>query len=95
MYTSIYYRVQRPCCQDLEISTMFTHHQKSLVVDTKRPSGASNKRRIVTFIGGIDLCDGRHDTPFHPTFRALDREHHNDFHQPRFPGASIAKGGLV
>lgn len=79
--------------QDLQISTMFTHHQKIVVVDSELPSGQSDKRRIVSFVGGIDLCDGRYDTPFHSLFRTLDTVHHDDFHQPNFPGASITKGG--
>ncbi|KAJ6355075.1 hypothetical protein OIU77_005629 [Salix suchowensis] len=79
--------------QDIEISTMFTHHQKTLVVDSELPDGEPPKRRIVSFIGGIDLCDGRYDTPFHPIFRTLDTVHRNDFRQPDFAGASIHKGG--
>nr|CAB43062.1 phospholipase D2 [Craterostigma plantagineum] len=79
--------------QDLQISTMFTHHQKIIVVDSDLPSGGSDKRRIVSFVGGIDLCDGRYDTPFHSLFRTLDTAHHDDFHQPNFTGAVIAKGG--
>lgn len=79
--------------QDLSISTMFTHHQKIVVVDSEMPSGGSQKRRIVSFVGGIDLCDGRYDTPFHSLFRTLDTAHHDDFHQPNFEGASITKGG--
>ncbi|KAM7471690.1 hypothetical protein LguiA_009873 [Lonicera macranthoides] len=80
--------------QDLQISTMFTHHQKIVVVDSEMPSGSSSQqRRIVSFVGGIDLCDGRYDTPFHSLFRTLDTAHHDDFHQPNFTGASINKGG--
>ncbi|KAF5188000.1 Phospholipase d alpha [Thalictrum thalictroides] len=79
--------------QDLQISTMFTHHQKIVVVDGEMPSGGSEQRRIVSFVGGIDLCDGRYDTAFHSLFRTLDTAHHDDFHQPNFPDASIAKGG--
>ncbi|KAG9139156.1 hypothetical protein Leryth_023650 [Lithospermum erythrorhizon] len=79
--------------QDLQISTMFTHHQKIVVVDSELPSGESEKRRIVSFVGGIDLCDGRYDTPFHSLFRTLDTAHHDDFHQPNFTGATITKGG--
>lgn len=79
--------------QDLEVSTMFTHHQKIVVVDNEVPDRKSEKRRIVSFIGGIDLCDGRYDTPFHSIFRTLDTAHHDDFHQPNFSGASIKKGG--
>lgn len=79
--------------QDLQISTMFTHHQKIVVVDSEMPSEGSQRRRIVSFVGGIDLCDGRYDTPFHSLFRTLDTAHHDDFHQPNFEGASITKGG--
>ncbi|KAI9397405.1 hypothetical protein POPTR_003G032800v4 [Populus trichocarpa] len=79
--------------QDLQISTMFTHHQKIVVVDSAMPNGDSQRRRIVSYVGGIDLCDGRYDTPFHSLFRTLDTAHHDDFHQPNFTGASIQKGG--
>uniref|UniRef100_A0A1D1YKT4 Phospholipase D n=1 Tax=Anthurium amnicola TaxID=1678845 RepID=A0A1D1YKT4_9ARAE len=79
--------------QDLQISTMFTHHQKIVVVDSEMPSSGSQQRRIVSFIGGIDLCDGRYDTQFHSLFRTLDTAHHDDFHQPNFTGSSIKKGG--
>ncbi|KAL5729610.1 phospholipase D [Ranunculus cassubicifolius] len=79
--------------QDLQVSTMFTHHQKIVVVDSEMPGGGSEQRRIVSFVGGIDLCDGRYDTAFHSLFRTLDTVHHDDFHQPNFPGASITKGG--
>ncbi|RWR77387.1 C2 calcium-dependent membrane targeting [Cinnamomum micranthum f. kanehirae] len=79
--------------QDLQISTMFTHHQKIIVVDSEMPDRGSEQRRIVSFVGGIDLCDGRYDTQFHSLFRTLDTTHHSDFHQPNFTGASITKGG--
>jgi len=26
----------------------------------------NNRRKIVAFVGGLDLCDGRYDTPHHP-----------------------------
>ncbi|CAI0416683.1 unnamed protein product [Linum tenue] len=89
----------RSIIQGFAISAMFTHHQKTVVVDASMPSevgggtGESSKRRIVSFIGGIDLCDGRYDTQDHPLFKTLDTVHHEDFHQPNFPGASITKGG--
>ncbi|KAH7681651.1 phospholipase D1/2 protein [Dioscorea alata] len=79
--------------QDLEISTMFTHHQKIVVVDHEMPNKSSQQRRVVSFVGGIDLCDGRYDTQFHSLFRTLDTAHHDDFHQPNFAGSSIKKGG--
>ncbi|CAA7013731.1 unnamed protein product [Microthlaspi erraticum] len=80
--------------QNLQVSTMFTHHQKIVVVDSEMPrTGSSRSRRIVSFVGGLDLCDGRYDTPFHSLFRTLDTAHHDDFHQPNFTGAAITKGG--
>ncbi|KAL6495866.1 Phospholipase D [Orobanche gracilis] len=79
--------------QNLQISTMFTHHQKIVVVDSDLPGVGSRKRRIVSFVGGIDLCDGRYDTPFHSLFRTLDTAHHDDFHQPNYADAAITKGG--
>ncbi|KAI0522870.1 hypothetical protein KFK09_005257 [Dendrobium nobile] len=92
--------------QGLEIATMFTHHQKTLIVDyeetaatearTHRRKGreeVATRRRIVSFLGGIDLCDGRYDTQKHSLFQTLAREHRNDFHQPNFAGATLRKGG--
>ncbi|XP_050268437.1 phospholipase D alpha 1-like isoform X1 [Quercus robur] len=79
--------------QGFEISTMFTHHQKTIVVDKEVTGGGSQKRRIASFIGGIDLCDGRYDTLEHPLFSTLSTIHHDDFHQPNFATASINKGG--
>ncbi|PON34711.1 Phospholipase D [Parasponia andersonii] len=84
---------KRSIVQGFEISTMFTHHQKTVVVDSELPEKGSQKRRIVSFVGGIDLCDGRYDAFEHPLFSSLATTHHNDFHQPNFPGASIKKGG--
>ncbi|KAI3957829.1 hypothetical protein MKW92_030671 [Papaver armeniacum] len=61
-------------CPDLQISTMFTHHQKIVVTDSAMPSGGSEQRRIVSFVGGIDLCDGRYDTqePWHDIHSRLE-----------------------
>ncbi|KAL9151322.1 hypothetical protein ABFS82_11G045000 [Erythranthe guttata] len=78
---------------NIEIETLFTHHQKIVVVDSEMPNGSSNIRRLVSFIGGIDLYDGRYDTQFHSLFRTLDSVHHDDFHQRNIAGATIRKGG--
>ncbi|CAK9170405.1 unnamed protein product [Ilex paraguariensis] len=72
---------------------MFTHHQKTIIVDSEILGGRSQKRRIVSFVGGIDLYDGRYDTLDHPFFCTLDTVHHDDFYQPNFLGSSIRKGG--
>ncbi|CAA7017338.1 unnamed protein product [Microthlaspi erraticum] len=66
-----------------EVGTIYTHHQKTLIVDA---DAGGNRRKIVAFVGGLDLCDGRYDTPQHPLFRTLQTEHKGDYHNPTFTG---------
>jgi len=61
---------------------LFTHHQKCVIVDTQ---ATGNNRKITSFIGGLDLCDGRYDTPEHRLFKDLDTIFKDDFHNPTFP----------
>ncbi|KAF8012722.1 hypothetical protein BT93_I0775 [Corymbia citriodora subsp. variegata] len=64
------------------VGSMFTHHQKCVLVDTQ---ALGNNRKITAFIGGIDLCHGRYDTPEHQLFRDVDTVSKDDFHNPTFP----------
>ncbi|KAJ0967898.1 hypothetical protein J5N97_024815 [Dioscorea zingiberensis] len=66
------------------VGNIFSHHQKCVLVDTK---AYANKRKITAFIGGLDLCDGRYDTPKHTLFGDLDTIYADDFHNPTFPAA--------
>lgn len=59
----------------------------------KRPSRSGVPRRVVAFIGGIDLCDGRYDTHDHPIFRTLQLEHKLDFYQDCIAGVDGEAGG--
>ncbi|KAJ4700589.1 Phospholipase D [Melia azedarach] len=63
------------------VGTLFTHHQKCVIVDTQAPG---NNRKISAFIGGLDLCDGRYDTPEHRLFQDLDTVFRDDYHNPTF-----------
>ncbi|MCD9638808.1 hypothetical protein HAX54_022964 [Datura stramonium] len=63
------------------VGNIFTHHQKCVIVDTQ---AAGNDRKITAFIGGLDLCDGRYDTPEHRLFNDLDTVFENDVHNPTF-----------
>ncbi|CAM8912190.1 unnamed protein product [Rhodiola kirilowii] len=63
------------------VGGIFTHHQKCVIVDTQ---ATGNNRRITSFIGGLDLCDGRYDTPKHRLFQDLDTVYQGDFHNPTF-----------
>ncbi|PWZ05498.1 Phospholipase D alpha 4 [Zea mays] len=77
----------RSYVQDIETDTMFTHHQKTVIVDGGGRPAPWSPPGLVGFLGGIDMCDGRYDTQDHPLFRTLGTTHNRDFHQPNFPGA--------
>ncbi|KAA8515979.1 hypothetical protein F0562_019158 [Nyssa sinensis] len=66
-----------------EVGTIYTHHQKTVIVDA---DAGNNRRRIIAFLGGLDLCDGRYDTPQHPIFRTLQTVHVDDYHNPTYTG---------
>ena len=68
------------------VGTLFTHHQKCVILDSQ---AAGNNRKITAFIGGLDLCDGRYDTPEHRLFKDLDTVFKKDFHNPTFPVSSL------
>ncbi|XP_076908265.1 phospholipase D beta 1-like [Bidens hawaiensis] len=67
-----------------EVGTIYTHHQKTVIVDADAGNG---RRKIISFIGGLDLCNGRYDNPQHPIFRSLETLHAQDYHNPTFTGS--------
>lgn len=70
---------------------LYTHHQKSIICDAEDLSG-SGKRRLVAFVGGLDLTNGRYDTPAHPLFCTLLNEHKDDFHNANAPTVPASQG---
>lgn len=64
-----------------EVGTIYTHHQKTVILDADAGNG---KRKIIAFVGGLDLCSGRYDNPQHPLFRSLNTFHKDDYHNPTF-----------
>jgi phospholipase D1/2 len=77
-------------CQ--EVGTIYTHHQKTVIVDA---DAGNNRRKIVAFVGGLDLCDGRYDTPHHPLFKTLQTIHKDDYHNPTFTVISYFRLHIV
>ncbi|KAF6147835.1 hypothetical protein GIB67_014415 [Kingdonia uniflora] len=51
-----------------ETGKIYAHHQKMVIVDA---DASSNKRKFISFVGGLDLCDGRYDTPRHQLLKIL------------------------
>lgn len=64
---------------------------KKVCVEHVQASGIP--RRVVAFVGGIDLCDGRFDTHDHPIFRTLQLEHKKDFYNDCIAGVDGEAGG--
>nr|ADY75749.1 phospholipase D beta [Litchi chinensis] len=64
-----------------EVGTIYTHHQKTVIVDA---DAGQFRRKLIAFVGGLDLCKGRYDTPTHPLFRNLDAVYQDDFRNPSF-----------
>ena len=57
-------------------SGCYTHHQKSVICDA---AGRDYRRRLVAYVGGLDLTGGRYDTPNHELYSTLLTEHLDDF----------------
>lgn len=43
-----------------------------------------DRRKIAAFIGGLDLCGGRYDTPGHRLYNDLDTVFKDDNYNPAF-----------
>ena len=68
----------------------YSHHQKSIICDA--PSNGDDPRRLISFVGGLDLTNGRWDTPNHELFATITNEHDGDFYQNNAEGISANHG---
>ena len=73
------------------VSTLYTHHQKTVICDAEIGDG-SGRRRLVGYVGGIDITDGRYDNPRYQLFRSLFSLHAGDFYQNCTLGATAECG---
>uniref|UniRef100_A0A7S4UW95 phospholipase D n=1 Tax=Paramoeba aestuarina TaxID=180227 RepID=A0A7S4UW95_9EUKA len=64
---------------------VMSHHQKTIICDT----AAGN---IHAYVGGLDVTNGRWDTPEHRIFSSLDNDHKDDFYSACVPGATAEVG---
>ena len=60
-------------------SMTYTHHQKTVICDADDQDSRDGRRRLVAYVGGLDLTSGRYDTPEHHLFSTLNDEHRGDF----------------
>jgi hypothetical protein len=78
------------CCCPLGSRRFSRHKHKEAKPDAE--AGPVQKRRVIAFVGGLDLTDGRYDSPGHPLFGSIgpDGVHHQDFYQPCIDGEAQA-----
>ena len=87
------YLVISPAGLDLE-GPLYQHATliiKTIVTDAP-PLDESGRRRHIAFAGGLDITDGRYDTPEFPLFSTLNTLHAGDFYQNCTPGSSRTTG---
>jgi len=73
------------------VGTMYTHHQKTVVCDAELGDG-SGRRCLVGFVGGIDITDGRYDSPEYPLYSTIFSLHAGDFYQNCTIGVDSTSG---
>ena len=75
------------------VSTLYTHHQKTVVCDIPlSEDDESDVRRLVGFVGGVDITNGRYDNPTFPLFKTLFSKHAGDFYQNCTMGTTAMTG---
>ena len=75
---------------DQFVNSCYTHHQKTVICDAEDPD--SGLRRVIAFIGGLDITSGRYDTPNFPLFSTIRNLHAGDFHSANCVGATENTG---
>ena len=73
------------------VSTLYTHHQKAVICDADLGDG-SGRRRLIGYVGGIDITDGRYDNPQYNLFKTLFSLHAGDFYQNCTVGGTQSTG---
>ncbi|CAL4103270.1 unnamed protein product, partial [Meganyctiphanes norvegica] len=71
-------KIKAKLMEDKVVSTAYSHHQKCVILDAE--AEGEDRRRLIAFMGGIDLANGRYDTPEHPLFKSLPHQHKDDFY---------------
>ena len=67
-------------------SGAYTHHQKTVICDSDDPYSNDGRRKLIAYVGGLDLTGGRYDTPEHELFRTLQTDHKEDFRNSNAKG---------
>ena len=71
-------------------ANVYTHHQKTVICDAEDED--YGLRRVVAFIGGLDITDGRYDNCEFQLFKTINTLHVGDFCSNCVVGATAETG---
>ena len=71
-------------------SIAYSHHQKTVICDSK--DECTGLSRVIAFIGGLDITDGRYDTPEFSLYKTINNIHKGDFYSNCVVGATAKTG---
>eukprot|EP01062_Namystynia_karyoxenos_P031866 TRINITY_DN235_c1_g2_i2.p1 TRINITY_DN235_c1_g2~~TRINITY_DN235_c1_g2_i2.p1 ORF type:complete len:1021 (+),score=292.91 TRINITY_DN235_c1_g2_i2:145-3207(+) len=87
------YRMSEASADKTGWSACFTHHQKCVILDQPVLDNPTDKRRrVVCFMGGLDVTIGRWDSPEKHLFDTLQTWHKGDFYQNCHAGGTDTVG---
>ena len=61
-------------------------------MDAPDPGSYDGRRKLIAYVGGLDLTGGRYDNPEHNIFSTLKTDHHSDFRNSNVKGATAQVG---
>ena len=74
------------------VSFCYSHHQKTIICDAPLHVAGGSKKRVVAFVGGLDITLGRYDDPTFPLWSTLHTVHSKDFYNKNVPGVTKETG---
>ena len=74
------------------VGACYSHHQKTVICDADAEN--TDLRRIIAFIGGLDITGGRYDTLEFPLFKTINTVHKGDFYSNCVVGATAETGPM-
>jgi phospholipase D1/2 len=69
----------------------YSHHQKAVICDAPLDKDGYRKR-IVSFLGGLDITNGRYDNPTFPLWSTIPTLHKTDFYNNCILGVTAETG---
>ena len=73
------------------VGSCYTHHQKTVICDAPMEDD-SGMKRVIAFVGGLDITNGRYDNPTFPLWSTIQTVHSKDFYNNCVPDVTQETG---